>query len=227
MDVIGLKKTLQELKQNRNKTRIVSFTGMIDNCIAKVEKTEEELRRSQLDATQLAQVPVTTLKQVEDIMNVTNAQTALSSTEEQIKTVLAQIEKTNEIQNVAMSDGEMQVAEGVCSSACTSNLLLKLLKLKLLLSITRQLVSSWYRVHGLVLEQCSCLGKKPLLLEPLLGFRRALGSKQLVRRQHPSVVTNVSRSSSLLFFAVRCATLGCYLRTLAFALLGQSQFLCV
>eukprot|EP00906_Rhabdomonas_costata_P001422 RCo002385 len=111
MDVIGLKKTLQELKQNRNKTRIVSFTGMIDNAINKVEKIEEELRRSQLDATQLAQVPVSTLKQAEDIMNVTNIQTALSSTEEQIKTVLAQIEKTNEIQNVAMSDGEMQVAE--------------------------------------------------------------------------------------------------------------------
>jgi len=111
MDVIGLKKTLQELKQNRNKTRIVSFTAMIDNSINKVEKVEEELRRSQLDATQLAQVPVSTLKQVEDIMNVTNIQTALSSTEEQIKTVLAQIEKTNEIQNVAMSDGEMQVAE--------------------------------------------------------------------------------------------------------------------
>eukprot|EP01006_Ploeotia_vitrea_P041428 TRINITY_DN66525_c7_g4_i2.p1 TRINITY_DN66525_c7_g4~~TRINITY_DN66525_c7_g4_i2.p1 ORF type:complete len:591 (+),score=163.49 TRINITY_DN66525_c7_g4_i2:30-1802(+) len=111
MDVIGLKKTLQELKQNRNKTRIVSFTGMIDNDINKVEKIEEELRRSQLDATQLAQVPVSTLKQVEDIMNVTNIQTALSSTEEQIKTVLAQIEKTNEIQQVAMADGEMQVAE--------------------------------------------------------------------------------------------------------------------
>eukprot|EP01006_Ploeotia_vitrea_P041427 TRINITY_DN66525_c7_g4_i1.p1 TRINITY_DN66525_c7_g4~~TRINITY_DN66525_c7_g4_i1.p1 ORF type:complete len:604 (+),score=162.89 TRINITY_DN66525_c7_g4_i1:69-1880(+) len=111
MDVIGLKKTLQELKQNRNKTRIVSFTGMIDNDINKVEKIEEELRRSQLDATQLAQVPVSCLKQVEDIMNVTNIQTALSSTEEQIKTVLAQIEKTNEIQQVAMADGEMQVAE--------------------------------------------------------------------------------------------------------------------
>lgn len=111
MDVIGLKKTLQELKQNRNKTRILSFTGMIDNAISKVEKVEEELRRSQLDATQLAQIPVSTLKQTEDIMNVTNIQTALSSTEEQIKTVLAQVEKTNEIQNVAMADGEMQVAE--------------------------------------------------------------------------------------------------------------------
>jgi hypothetical protein len=54
MDVIGVKKTLQDLKQNRNKTRVVSFTQMIDNSIAKVEKVEEELRRSQLDATQLA-----------------------------------------------------------------------------------------------------------------------------------------------------------------------------
>merc|ERR1719162_2322339 len=111
MDIIGLKKQLQELKQNRNKTRIVSFTGVIDNAQTKVEKVEEELRRSQLDATQLAQVPQTTLKQMEDIMNVTQIQAALASTEEQIKTQLAQLERVNEIQNVAMSDGEMQVAE--------------------------------------------------------------------------------------------------------------------
>jgi hypothetical protein len=111
MDIIGVKKVLQDLKQNRNKTRIVSFTQMIDNSIAKVEKVEEELRRSQLDATQLAQVPTRTLKQIEDIMNVTQIQNALASTDDQIKTQLAQLEKTNEIQNVAMHDGEMQVAE--------------------------------------------------------------------------------------------------------------------
>jgi hypothetical protein len=111
MDIIGVKKTLQDLKQNRNKTRIVSFTQMIDNSIAKVEKVEEELRRSQLDATQLAQVPTRTLKQIEDIMNVTQIQNALASTDDQIKTQIAQLEKTNEIQNVAMHDGEMQVAE--------------------------------------------------------------------------------------------------------------------
>ena len=111
MDIIGVKKVLQDLKQNRNKTRVVSFTQMIDNSIAKVEKVEEELRRSQLDATQLAQVPTRTLKQIEDIMNVTQIQNALASTDDQIKTQLAQLEKTNEIQNVAMHDGEMQVAE--------------------------------------------------------------------------------------------------------------------
>ncbi|KAH9598905.1 Paraflagellar rod [Trypanosoma melophagium] len=111
MDIIGVKKVLQDLKQNRNKTRVVSFTQMIDNAIAKMEKVEEELRRSQLDATQLAQVPTRMLKQVEDIMNATQIQNALASTDDQIKTQLAQLEKTNEIQNVAMHDGEMQVAE--------------------------------------------------------------------------------------------------------------------
>ncbi|KAH8605434.1 putative Paraflagellar rod protein [Trypanosoma vivax] len=111
MDIIGVKKVLQDLKQNRNKTRVVSFTQMIDNAIAKMEKVEEELRRSQLDATQLAQVTTQTLKQIEDIMNVTQIQNALASTDDQIKTQLAQLEKTNEIQNVAMHDGEMQVAE--------------------------------------------------------------------------------------------------------------------
>jgi len=111
LDVVGLKKQLGELKNNRNKTRIVSFTGVIDNAITKVEKVEEELRRSQLDATQLAQVPATTLKQMEDIMNVTQIQAALTSTNEQINTQVAQLGRVNEIQNVAMIDGEMQVAE--------------------------------------------------------------------------------------------------------------------
>jgi len=111
MDIIGVKKVLQDLKQNRNKTRVVSFTQMIDNAIAKMEKVEEELRRSQLDATQLAQVPSRTLKQIEDIMNVTVIQAALASTDDEIRTQLALLEKANDIQNVAMHDGEMQVAE--------------------------------------------------------------------------------------------------------------------
>lgn len=111
MDIIAVKKVLQDLKQNRNKTRVVSFTQMIDNAIAKMEKVEEELRRSQLDATQLAHVPTRTLKQIEDIMNATQIQNALASTDDQIKTQLAQLERTNEIQNVAMHDGEMHVAE--------------------------------------------------------------------------------------------------------------------
>ncbi|TPP52816.1 Paraflagellar rod family protein [Leishmania donovani] len=111
MDIIGVKKVLQDLRQNRNKTRVVSFTQLIDNSIAKMEKVEEELRRSQLDATQLAQVPTRTVKMMEDIMNATQIQNALASTDDQMQTQLAQLEKTNEIQNVAMHDGEMQVAE--------------------------------------------------------------------------------------------------------------------
>jgi len=111
MDVIALKKTLQELKQHRNKTRIVSFTGTIDNGLSKLEKIEDELRRSQLDATELAQVPVSVLKALEDCMNVTVVQTALMGNEEQIKSQVAAIEKAKEIRNVALADGEMAIAE--------------------------------------------------------------------------------------------------------------------
>jgi len=111
MEIVGLKKTLNELKQHRNKTRIVSFTGTIDNGLAKLEKVEDELRRSQLDATELAQVPVAVLKNLEECMNVTVIQSALMGNEEQIKAQLAQIEKAKEIRNVALSDGEMAIAE--------------------------------------------------------------------------------------------------------------------
>merc|ERR1711976_565941 len=91
MDIIALKKTLQELKQHRNKTRIVSFTGTIDNGLAKLEKVEEELRRSQLDATEMAQVPVNVLKNLEDCMNVQNVQAALVGNEEQINQLLERL----------------------------------------------------------------------------------------------------------------------------------------
>ncbi|KAH8618198.1 hypothetical protein ERJ75_000300300 [Trypanosoma vivax] len=67
-----------------------------------------------------AQVTTQTLKQIEDIMNVTQIQNALASTDDQIKTQLAQLEKTNEIQNVAMHDGEMQVAEEQCDEGAAA-----------------------------------------------------------------------------------------------------------
>lgn len=111
MDIIALKKTLQELKQHRNKTRIVSFTGTIDNGLAKLEKVEEELRRSQLDATEMAQVPVNVLKNLEDCMNVQNVQAALVGNEEQINQQLQSIEKCKEIRDIALGDGEMSIAE--------------------------------------------------------------------------------------------------------------------
>jgi hypothetical protein len=111
MDVVALKKNLQELKQHRNKTRIVSFTGTIDQGLAKLEKVEEELRRSQLDATELAQVPVAILKNLEECMNVTVVQSALMGNEEQIRQQLASIDKAKDIRNVALSDGEMAIAE--------------------------------------------------------------------------------------------------------------------
>lgn len=111
MEVVALKKTLNELKQHPNKTRTVSFTGTIDNGIVKLEKAEEELRRSQLDASEMARVPVPVLKGLEDCMNVTVVQNALQGNEEQIKAQLAAIEKAKQIRDVAIADGEMAIAE--------------------------------------------------------------------------------------------------------------------
>lgn len=90
---------------------MIFFQGTIDNGLSKLEKVEEELRRSQLDATELAQVPVNVLKNLEDCMNVQNVQAALVGNEEQINQQLMSIEKCKEIRNIALSDGEMSIAE--------------------------------------------------------------------------------------------------------------------
>ncbi|CCW64643.1 unnamed protein product [Phytomonas sp. EM1] len=111
LEIVALKKTLGELKEHPNKTRTVSFTGTIDNSIQKLEKAEEELRRSQLDASDMAQVPVPVVKSLEDCMNVTVVQHALQGNEEQIKAQLEAIAKAKEIRNVAIADGEMAIAE--------------------------------------------------------------------------------------------------------------------
>ena len=87
------------------------FAGTIDNGLSKLEKVEEELRRSQLDATELAQVPVNVLKNLEDCMNVQNVQAALVGNEEQINQQLMSIEKCKEIRNIALSDGVMSIAQ--------------------------------------------------------------------------------------------------------------------
>nr|CAJ2469815.1 unnamed protein product [Leishmania braziliensis] len=111
MEIVALKKTLNELKQHPNKTRTVSLTGTIDSGAVKLEKAEEELRQSQLDASDLAKVPVPVVKSLEDCMNVTVVQNALQGNEEQIAAQLAAIEKACEIRNVAIADGEMAIAE--------------------------------------------------------------------------------------------------------------------
>ncbi|CAG9572185.1 paraflagellar rod protein 2C [Leishmania major strain Friedlin] len=111
MEIVALKKTLNELKQHPNKTRTVSLTGTIDNGVVKMEKAEEELRQSQLDASDLAKVPVPVLKSLEDCMNVTVVQNALQGNEDQIAAQLTSIEKACEIRDVAIADGEMAIAE--------------------------------------------------------------------------------------------------------------------
>lgn len=111
MEMVAVKKTLSELKQHPNKTRTVSLTGTIDNGIAKLEKAEDELRSSQLDASEMAKVPVPVMKSLEDCLNVTVVRSALQGNEEQIKAQLVAIEKAKEIRDVAVADGEMAIAE--------------------------------------------------------------------------------------------------------------------
>eukprot|EP01006_Ploeotia_vitrea_P053658 TRINITY_DN67805_c9_g3_i1.p1 TRINITY_DN67805_c9_g3~~TRINITY_DN67805_c9_g3_i1.p1 ORF type:complete len:615 (+),score=82.91 TRINITY_DN67805_c9_g3_i1:72-1916(+) len=111
MDIVALKKTLQELKQHRNKNKVVSMSDMIDKFIARLDDCEQQLRHSQLDATEIANVPAEALKAMEDCMNVSGATMAMASNDERIKHQLKLIERSNEVQNIALADGEMQVAE--------------------------------------------------------------------------------------------------------------------
>lgn len=111
MDIIAWKKILEELKLNNNKTRMVSFTDMIDKAAENVSNMELDLRRSQLDATPMTPTATLCFKQVEDMMNVTNIESAFGTSEEQIRALLGKLEHATEVQNVAFSDGEMQVAE--------------------------------------------------------------------------------------------------------------------
>eukprot|EP00998_Keelungia_sp_KM082_P007543 NODE_373_length_2025_cov_116.840358_g366_i0.p1 GENE.NODE_373_length_2025_cov_116.840358_g366_i0~~NODE_373_length_2025_cov_116.840358_g366_i0.p1 ORF type:complete len:606 (-),score=190.81 NODE_373_length_2025_cov_116.840358_g366_i0:208-1980(-) len=111
MDIVSLRKTLQELKTHRNKNKVVSFTDLFDKYIAALEGLEESLRKSQLDATEYSAIPAECMKALEDCMNVSGATMAMANNDERIKAQLKLIERANEVQNIALADGEMAVAE--------------------------------------------------------------------------------------------------------------------
>ena len=56
VEVVGLKKTLNELKQHRNKARIVSFSGTIDNGINLWCVSDNLRKGAALNAVQIAEL---------------------------------------------------------------------------------------------------------------------------------------------------------------------------
>eukprot|EP00759_Apiculatamorpha_spiralis_P023802 PhF_6_TR27352/c0_g4_i1/m.40211 len=82
MNIIALKQLLLELKQNPNKTRVVSFTATIDNALTRIESMEQLLRQSQLDGQDLGVVSLAVWKALEDCMNVPVIQTEFMGVED-------------------------------------------------------------------------------------------------------------------------------------------------
>lgn len=85
VEILNVKKAIQDRKNNHNKGRIVSFTSMLENALAQIDAIEQDLRVSQLDATELAKVPREALEYVERAMNVTSISLALRQTDENLE----------------------------------------------------------------------------------------------------------------------------------------------
>ena len=64
VDLLAFKRVLQELKQNKNRTQVYSFTDMLSSASATIERMEENLRVTQFDTACIAPVLSMAFKQV-------------------------------------------------------------------------------------------------------------------------------------------------------------------
>lgn len=110
-DILAVKKAIQERRANHNKGRVVSFTEMLESAVNIIEKIEGALRNSQLDATQLATIPLQTLDFVERAMNVTSITLALRPTDERIEELHAQDRDVDARIHDAQTSGDVVLAE--------------------------------------------------------------------------------------------------------------------
>lgn len=110
-DVLNLKRTLQDLKTHHHRARKADFSGVIERSLTYLSKVEDELRKSQIDATELARVPNAVLKNLQDCMNVQDVMTALTVNEDRIKENHRLISECHELRKDSIELGNMQVAE--------------------------------------------------------------------------------------------------------------------
>ncbi len=113
--VVKLRTQVAELKQHRSIARFSSFAPTIDDSIAKLEKVEVDLNRSQLDGSELAQIPVAVFEQIEGIMNVTVIQLALLANESMTESLLkeAELDEAREWRDLKLAHhGSREAAAG-------------------------------------------------------------------------------------------------------------------
>eukprot|EP01006_Ploeotia_vitrea_P062943 TRINITY_DN84675_c0_g1_i1.p1 TRINITY_DN84675_c0_g1~~TRINITY_DN84675_c0_g1_i1.p1 ORF type:complete len:549 (-),score=79.69 TRINITY_DN84675_c0_g1_i1:168-1595(-) len=77
----------------------------------KLGALKNRLQDNSLELQNLAQLPLDAFKKLEDCMNLPNPQARMAEFEEQREQLLKAIEKTDEIKAIALSDGEMFIAE--------------------------------------------------------------------------------------------------------------------
>jgi|Transcript_6304 predicted HicB family RNase H-like nuclease len=112
LDIVQQSANLQKLRQDHSNKELYNvFKAVIDNGGRRLERTEKEIKGSQLDATDMARLPDTLFIQLDHVLAAPTIQMELMDTEEKLEHLLFKLDETKDARAQALDDGEMQLAE--------------------------------------------------------------------------------------------------------------------
>lgn len=112
LDIVQQSANLQKLRQDHSNKELYNvFKATVENGGRRLERTEKEIKNSQLDATDMARLPDTLFIQLDHVLSAPTIQMELQDTEEKLEHRLFKLEETKDARAQALDDGEMQLAE--------------------------------------------------------------------------------------------------------------------
>eukprot|EP01004_Peranema_trichophorum_P009956 NODE_870_length_2288_cov_107.894688_g743_i0.p1 GENE.NODE_870_length_2288_cov_107.894688_g743_i0~~NODE_870_length_2288_cov_107.894688_g743_i0.p1 ORF type:complete len:717 (-),score=152.64 NODE_870_length_2288_cov_107.894688_g743_i0:75-2225(-) len=111
-DIIQQEENLRKLRTDHSNKEIYNvYKTAIDNGERRLDRVEKEIKKSQLDATDMSRLPDTLFISLDHILATPTIQMQLLDSEEKLEHLLFKLDETKESRAQALHDGEMQLAE--------------------------------------------------------------------------------------------------------------------
>jgi len=112
LELVQQSANLSQLKKdNSEKEQFEPHKVIANNGLRRLDRIEQEIKQSQLDASELARTPDTLFIQLEHVFNAPTIRSLLSGHEETMEHLLFKLEQAKEEREQALDDGEMLLAE--------------------------------------------------------------------------------------------------------------------
>eukprot|EP01065_Artemidia_motanka_P012430 TRINITY_DN1683_c0_g1_i1.p1 TRINITY_DN1683_c0_g1~~TRINITY_DN1683_c0_g1_i1.p1 ORF type:complete len:748 (+),score=386.18 TRINITY_DN1683_c0_g1_i1:116-2245(+) len=112
LEIVQQSANLSQLKKdNQDKEQFEPYKVVVNNGLRRLDRVEQEVKESQLNASDLARTPDTLLIQLEHVFNAPTIRSLLAGHEETMEHLLFKLQEATQERESALDDGEMLLAE--------------------------------------------------------------------------------------------------------------------